>query len=158
VFRHFLTVVLLVISFSGFSQHPESQIGITSKSQASLSKTKEKHADMLCSEIGACVRISADSLLVIHVNEDKSEFQIKHALKDHPMFGKSYNRDSLKRAQPHILFLNFDKFENQKQSGNNFFSGLSFNLWYWFAGILILFGVLLFNRYLMNFAKQSTNP
>lgn len=92
----------------------------------------------------------------IFIANDQTSLKNKVAIKDHPMFGNRYNIDSLKMAQPEILFLDFEKFDSPGPNGiASFFSNLKSI--YWFMGIGFLLLGILFNRYLLNFARQSTN-
>ncbi len=157
VFRHFLTQVLFSISFLCVSQVSASQANNNLKSSEILASGLKMKGSGLPNKMAACVRISNDSMMEIWVHADKSNHQSKMAIKDHPMFGLQYNLDSLKKAQPGILFLDFDKFDNSKDLNSSVFSWLNMKSWYWFIGLIALFVILLFNRYLMNFARQSTN-
>lgn len=150
-----MTQVLLLLSISCFgavSVSPDDQ----SFSSLSESVVITGSECTRAGKIGACVRISRDSIMEIFIAKDRSSTKNKFAIKDHPMFGPQYNLDSLKMAQPEILFLDFDKFDppGLKDFGS-FFS--SFKSIYWFMAIgFVLLGIL-FNRYLLNFARQSTN-
>lgn len=162
VFRHFLTQVLVLC------------IPILSLAQTPVIASKHSGLDLNTSNINRLETFGAPTLRIdsfIRISKDEmvevSTFYVQKRdtmkIKSHPMFKGRYNIDNLRKKHPHIAFVNFEKFEKiqgkktRKEEKDEAGFILDFNHWYWYALLLVALFALLFNRFLLNFARQSTN-
>ncbi|MCC6818993.1 MAG: hypothetical protein IT245_08895 [Bacteroidia bacterium] len=158
--RHILGLILTsIFSFLCFSQTAAYASNFQGNSVNISNSVEIVSVSDELTQIDSCICISNDRLIMV----TKSLPQIRDTqfIKNCSLFTPNFKLDSLKQQYPSIAFVNFDKYnvgQTHKINSDNDSGFLNyFNHWYWYALLALLLFVLLFNRFLLNFARQSTN-